>query len=186
MGALIFGFQNPGLSNGDIHDLSTRQVNPLVPLAAVSYPCGLRASMVALSEIAAGAALRASAISARSGMRYCSRRAILSQGAAPFEPPPGAGGSAAETPASVHSTAPRARAPAHRPACLVFMHTLPLGLSILATPAHWSVFPNTRPTKRRARPWMRRTLMRRRSQGQPGPRVLCHIEARRNLRRGTS
>jgi hypothetical protein len=30
--------------------LSTRQVNPLLPLATVSYPCGLRAKNVALSE----------------------------------------------------------------------------------------------------------------------------------------
>ena len=73
------------LSNGDIHPLSTKHVNPLLPVAALSYPCGLRVRMVAFAEMPAGAALRASAISARrSGIRYSSRRAIRSYRVAPL------------------------------------------------------------------------------------------------------
>src|SRR5579863_8567436 len=64
-------------SNGDIHALSTRHVNPFVPLTAVSYPLDDRTRTVALAEMAAGAALRASEISAaRSCMRYSAPGAI--------------------------------------------------------------------------------------------------------------
>ena len=36
IGPRIFGFQNCAKSNGDIHDRSTRQTKPFLPLAAVS------------------------------------------------------------------------------------------------------------------------------------------------------
>src|SRR3974377_124255 len=98
MGARSFGFQNSGLSNGAIHDLSTTQVNPLLPLTAVSYPCGLRTRTVALSEMATGAALRASAISAPGFIRYSSRLAIRSYGIAPLTAAPGAGRPAGQHP----------------------------------------------------------------------------------------
>src|SRR5271167_4678025 len=78
IGPRIFGFQNCAKSNGDIHDRSTRQAKPFVPLTAVSYPCRPKTITSASPEIDGGAALRAIAISApRSVIRYSSRGAIL-------------------------------------------------------------------------------------------------------------
>src|ERR1700747_2744197 len=71
IGPRIFGFQNSGKSNGDIHDRSTRQAKPFLPLTAVSYPRRPSTMTSASVEIDGGAALRAIAISAfRSAIRY--------------------------------------------------------------------------------------------------------------------
>src|SRR5580693_6793416 len=71
IGPRILGFQNSGKSNGDIHDLSTRQTKPFLPLTAVSYPRGPSTMTSASVEIDGGAALRAITISAfRSAIRY--------------------------------------------------------------------------------------------------------------------
>src|SRR5277367_2452835 len=78
MGPRIFGFQNCGKSNWDIHDRSTIQTKPFLPATAVSYPCRPSTITSASAEIEGGAALRAMAISAfRSAIRYWSMGAIL-------------------------------------------------------------------------------------------------------------
>src|SRR5580692_10825050 len=64
IGPRIFGFQNSGLSTGPIQERSTAHTKPFLPFTAVSYPCSLSTRIVASPDTAAGAALRASAISA--------------------------------------------------------------------------------------------------------------------------
>src|ERR1700758_3509091 len=81
IGPRILGFQNSGASDGDIHPRSTTHTKPFLPLIAVSYPLRARTKTSASLEIAAGAALRARAISVlRSAIRYCSSGAMLAYG----------------------------------------------------------------------------------------------------------
>src|SRR6266446_943888 len=78
IGTRTFGFQNSAELNGDIHDRSTTQTKPFFPSLTVSKPRQPRTRIFASLDIAAGAALRARAISAlRSGIRYCSIEAML-------------------------------------------------------------------------------------------------------------
>src|SRR5215469_8111034 len=77
-GTRTLGLQNSVELNGFIHDRSTIQTKPFFPSMAVSYPRHPRTRIFASLDIAAGAALRAKAISAlRSGIRYCSIEAML-------------------------------------------------------------------------------------------------------------
>src|SRR5215469_3289005 len=74
----ILGFQNSAASAGPIHPRSTAHTKLFFPSTAVSYPCRPRTRILASPDMAAGAALRAKAISAsRSAMRYRSRGAML-------------------------------------------------------------------------------------------------------------
>src|SRR5690242_17284837 len=76
-GARTLGFQNSGSSVAAPQDRSTTQRKPFVPFTAVVYPCGPSTITSAASEIDAGAALRASAISElTSAVRYWSRGAM--------------------------------------------------------------------------------------------------------------
>src|SRR3984957_6994570 len=71
MGPRILGFQYPGSSKPLVQDRSTRQTKPFLPVTAVWNPWRVSTMTLASLEIAAGAELRASAISAsRSAMRY--------------------------------------------------------------------------------------------------------------------
>src|ERR1700759_3118016 len=77
MGERILGFQNSAASVDAPHDLSTRQRKPLVPFTAVENPFRPRTITSAPSEMDAGAALRASAISVfSSAIRYSSTGAM--------------------------------------------------------------------------------------------------------------
>src|SRR5262249_40827 len=76
-GPRFFGFQNSGSVKGLVHARPTMHTNPFLPSTAVWKPWRVSTRMVASFEIAAGAALRATAISpSRSAMRYSSSGAI--------------------------------------------------------------------------------------------------------------
>src|ERR1700759_5104466 len=84
MGERILGFQNSAASVDAPHDLSTRQRKPLVPFTAVENLFRPRTITSAPSEMDAGAALRASAISVfSSAIRYSSTGAMPGYGALP-------------------------------------------------------------------------------------------------------
>src|SRR3954470_7612154 len=71
MGERTLGFQNSGSSLAAPHDRSTRHRKPFVPLTAVVNPLLPSTITSAPSEIDAGAALRARAISeSRLAIRY--------------------------------------------------------------------------------------------------------------------
>src|SRR5580700_8378900 len=77
MGARTLGFQNSGSLVAAPHDRSTRQRKPLVPFTAVAYPSRPSTITSAASEMDAGAAVRASAISEFwSGSKYRPRGAM--------------------------------------------------------------------------------------------------------------
>src|SRR5580693_5492794 len=84
IGPRILGFQKltaSSPSNGPIHPRSTTHTKPFLPLTAVSYPFRPRTKTSASLDIAAGAALRARAISAfRSVIKYWSSGAMLGYG----------------------------------------------------------------------------------------------------------
>src|SRR5580692_6656035 len=88
IGPRILGFQKltaSSPSNGPIHPRSTTHTKPFLPLTAVSYPFRPRTKTSASLDIAAGAALRARAISAfRSVIKYWSSGAMLGYGALAF------------------------------------------------------------------------------------------------------
>src|SRR6202030_196747 len=81
IGPRIFGFQNWGSSNGDIHARSTTHTKPFFPLTTVSYPCRPRTKTSASRDMDSGAALRARAISAFRSIKYWSSGAMLGYGA---------------------------------------------------------------------------------------------------------
>src|SRR5580704_3839371 len=77
MGARTLGFQKSRLSVAAPQDRSTRQTKPLVPLTVVANPSRPSTMTSAASEMGAGAAVRARAISEFwSGTKYRSRGAM--------------------------------------------------------------------------------------------------------------
>src|ERR1700679_2046490 len=77
IGVRTFGFQKSRSLVAAAHDLSTMQRKPFVPFTAVVYPFRPRTITSAASEMDAGAAVRARAISEFSSViKYSSRGAM--------------------------------------------------------------------------------------------------------------
>src|SRR6185437_9254329 len=79
-GPRIFGFQKTGSSMPAVHERSTMQTKPLLPRAAMVYPCAPSTMISAACEIAAGAADRAIATSAAGCIMYWSAGAMAGYG----------------------------------------------------------------------------------------------------------
>src|SRR5471032_614982 len=71
MGLRFFGFQNSGLFTGPPNALPTAQTKPFLPLTAVSKFFWPSTMISASREMDAGAAVRASSISASRSILYC-------------------------------------------------------------------------------------------------------------------
>src|SRR5690349_98982 len=84
MGLRFFGLQNSGLRNGPANARPTRQTNPFLPRTAVSKFLSPSTMISASREIAGGAAVRASTISASRSIRYCSIGAMRGYGGLAF------------------------------------------------------------------------------------------------------
>jgi hypothetical protein len=76
-GARVFGLQKSSSPKSLDQARSTMHTNPFFPFTAVSYPEAPRTITSALSEMDAGAALFAKAISALRSIRYCSTGAMV-------------------------------------------------------------------------------------------------------------
>src|SRR5487761_2255479 len=80
MGLRFFGFQNSGLFSGPANALPTAHTKPFLPLTAISKFFSPSTMTSASRDIDAGAAVRASAISASRSIRYCAIGAMLGYG----------------------------------------------------------------------------------------------------------
>ena len=80
MGLRFLGFQNSGLVTGPANALPTAQTKPFLPRTATSKFFSPSTMTSASRDIDAGAALRASAISASRFIRYCAIGAMLGYG----------------------------------------------------------------------------------------------------------
>jgi hypothetical protein len=80
MGLRFFGFQNSGLFSGPANALPTAQTKPFLPRTAVSKFFRPSTTISASRDIDAGAAVRASAISASRSIRYSAIGAMLGYG----------------------------------------------------------------------------------------------------------